>query len=745
MHFAITAAQQSRLQQILEAQQTRGSKEYHKWLTPEQYGQMFGLSSSDINKVTNWLQQQGFSNIEVARSRDSVSFSGNATLAQAAFQTSIQQYTVDGVTHFANSTAPQLPRALQGVVESIRGLNDIAPHPLGASPAALHAHYTSAGPSSVSGNSHFLVPYDFATMYDIGPLYGAGTTGNGEKIAVAGQYDISSDQSDITQFRSVMQLPANTPTLVSVSGSTPGTALSDFNESMINVEWSGAIAYNATVVYVAAGDAFTAATYAIDQNLAPVVLLTYGHCEALWSGSNEITTLNNEFQKANSQGITVVVPSGDLGAADCDAPTSSTPPTTASHGPAVDFPASSPYVTAVGGTELNDCNGSYWNSTNNQFQGSVTGYIPEVAWNDTTTPAVSCGQVSHSENGVKNILAASGGGASTVNSKPTWQTGPGVPNDNFRDVPDVAFAASPYHDPYLYCFQGVCQQGLPDPNKSSVLLAGGTATVSAAFAGVVALLDEAQKSSGLGNINQRLYQIAGSSSSAFHDITSGSNEVPCASGSTGCGSGGTFGFTAGAGYDQVTGLGSIDVNALASEWGSDFSLTLTPSTVSVAPGASATSSVAVSAVNNFNGNVTFSCSVASTLANVSCSVPGSVTGSGSVTVTVTAATSAAAPRFRPFGGFTAGKGPMLFGFLLMLFSCFAAWFLMPRRTWRIVTVAAGLSCFALLSSCGGGGGGGGGGNTGGTSSVGPAESGTVTVTATSGSVAHTAALTVNVT
>ncbi len=723
IHLAMTTAQRADLERLLQAQQTRGSREYHKWLTPEEYASRFGLSNSDIQKITSWLENLGFSNIEVARSRNAVSFSGTAAQVQAAFQTPIHQYEANGEQHFANASDPVLPKPLSGVIEGIRGLNDFRPKPrLIRSRGSVQPHFTS----NISGN-HFLVPDDFATIYDVQPLYGSGVDGAGQKIAIAGQSDIA--LKDIEAFRSAAGLAPNNPQVI-LDGADPGTNSGDESEADLDIEWAGGVARNASIIYVNSKNAFTSATYAVTNNVAPVLVLTYGNCESTLGGV-ELNSLNSTFKQANAQGITVVVASGDDGAADCDEPNDPKSPavSTASHGLAVDFPASSPYVTAVGGTEFNDCAGNYWNSTNNGSAGSVLSYIPEVGWNDSSSPAVPCGSAA-------GVLSASGGGKSSFESKPSWQQGTGVPNDGFRDVPDLALAASPQHDGYLVCSGGDCVNGFRNTDTTLDVIGGTSATVPT-FAGIVALLNQKMGSS-QGNINQTLYNLASFSTNAFHDITSGNNQVACKAGSPDCPAALVMGYTAGPGYDQVTGLGSVDADNLVNEWTSDFQLAVNPTSVSLSAGGSATAAVQVTALNNFAGTVSFSCSVPGTLANVTCLVPGTVSSSGTATVTVTAGASAAAPRFFRWGAFRMPPARVT-GLAIVFAALIALLLARPRKRLQSAGLGFAVLWLAIAAGCGDGS------SSGAAESVQPVpESGSITITATAGVLTHTTTLSTTV-
>lgn len=712
LHFALSSAQSSDQQQLLKQQVTRKSSQYHKWLTPEEYAARFGVNSNDLEQVSAWLAREGFSNIEVARSHTSVSFSGNAAQAQSAFHTSLHQYlTADGKTHYANISDPVLPKALQGVAASIHGLNDIHPKPH----LRPHPHFTS----NQSGDN-YLTPNDFATIYDLQPLYGNGINGTGESIAVVGQTDIA--VSDIEAFRTAAGLPQNNPQII-LTGTDPGTNTDDEGESDLDIEWAGGVATNATIIFVTSTDVFTSLTYAIDNNVAPIVSITYGNCE-VQLGAAYVGTLNSLFAQASMQGQTLVAASGDDGAADCDTGN------TATQGLAVDFPGSSPYVTSIGGTSFNEGTGSYWSTTNNSYGGSALSYIPEIAWNDT---ALGGG------------LAASGGGASIYFTKPSWQTGTGVPADGARDVPDLAFAASPSHDGALYCTAGSCVVGFRDTNDVYLTVVGGTSVTSPSFAGILALLNQQTKSI-QGNVNPVLYSLASFSTDAFHDITSGNNIVPCQLGSPNCPASLEMGFSTGVGYDQVTGLGSVDGYHLVSEWNGDFSISASPTTLSVARGAAASVLVAVASEGNFTGTVSFTCAVPSTLTNTTCSIPGTVSGSGTATLTITTGATAVAPVWRRFWKFPRQSGPfglMVFAGLLVLSGlCYGSRYFGPRRRMPALAVSFVVLLFAVVSGCGDGSG-----SSTTTTVTTPAtttETGTVTITATSGTLTNSATIAVSV-
>jgi Pro-kumamolisin, activation domain/Bacterial Ig-like domain (group 3) len=578
--FKRTAVQAADLARLLEEQQDPNSPNYHAWLTEDQYADRFGLTPAELARVVAWLEAEGLRIDYVSRSRTWVMFSGSAGQVQSAFHTEIHGYEVNGASHFANATDPSIPEALAPLIWLVRGLDDfrIAPPRLKLKPA----------PDYTSGGSHALTPGDIATIYDINALYQNGFSGSGQKIAVVGQTDIY--LSDIEAFRTEFGLPSNNPELVLVAGSPdPGVSSDDLIESSLDLEYAGGVAPDATVIFVYSTDVFTSVAYAIDQDLAPLISMSYGGCESEISSWPASTGAYYESvaQQANALGITWLAASGDSGAAACDYGSGIQ---AASHGLAVNFPASVPEVTAVGGTEFNEGSGTYWSATNNANLSSALSYIPEIAWNDT---AAGGG------------LAATGGGASIIFSKPSWQTGTGVPNDGVRDVPDVSFDASNDHDPYLIYADG------------DYWYVGGTSASTPVFSAILALLNGYLVSNGIlsqagvGNINPTLYRLAQTTTGVFHDITAGNNIVPCVNGSPNC-SNGQLGYSAGPGYDQATGLGSLDAYNLATQWAASLAGATATAVVanpaSLAPGGSTVLTATVRATSGTTspaGSVSF--------------------------------------------------------------------------------------------------------------------------------------------
>ena len=600
------AAGQLSLEALLDAQHDPASPQFQQWLDPAAFESRFGVSESDVARVTEWLTSQGFSIDEIPAGRRTLVFSGTAGQVDAAFHTPIHTYRVAGELHHANSADPQIPAALASVVAGVVSLHDFRRAP-------LHTGIQAA-PEYTSGSAHYLAPADFAAIYDVAALYSSGITGSGQTLAIVGRTNIH--VADVTAFRSQFGLPVNNPTVI-VNGPDPGVISTDEEaEADLDVEWSGAVAQMAAVKFVVSASTNStdgidlSAQYIVSNNTAPVLSISFGSCESQM-GSAERAFYTNLWQQAAAQGITAFIASGDSGAAGCDSPSE----TKATGGQAVNGLCSSPYSVCVGGTEFNEAgnNSLYWSATDNASQGSALSYIPEVAWNESAS------------NGGSDLWAT-GGGASAYYSKPSWQSGPGVPADSKRDVPDVALSTAG-HDGYLVDILG------------SFYIVSGTSAASPSFAGLMALVNQ-KTGARQGNINTTLYPLAALAASGgapvFHAIAGGNNTVP-----------GVTGFTAGAHYNQATGLGSPDAFLLVNHW-KDASTPSTPaftlsaaSAISIAPGAHGTITVTSAITGGFSSAVALSISglpagVTVSFAPATLAAP----GSGSSTLTISAASSA---------------------------------------------------------------------------------------------------------
>ncbi len=578
MFFKRSTTQETALKQLISDLHTPGSSSYHKWLTPDQFGKQFGPSDQDLATVQSWLSSHGFSVTKVNAGRQSIEFSGNVAQFRNTFHAQIHKYAVNGEIHYANADAPQIPTAMASVIGGFASLNNfrVKSYIRTLGKATYDQKTDKATPqwtigSSAAGYSFVLSPGDYTVQYDLQPLYTAGINGSGQTIAIINESNINIYL--VNQFRSLFGLPANPPQVI-IDGNDPGVdGVNDpdgpnyaSGEAYLDVEWSGAVAPNATIDLVIAGDTqiesgvTLALEHAIYGNLAPVVSLSFGLCESAVGSGN--TFVNDLYAQGAAQGQTIIASTGDAGSAGCDDDNSQY---YAVSGQAVSGFASTPYNVAVGGTDfyysswnqgstaINNQLQTYWSSTNGNFNASnntpvvsILGVIPEQPWNesqyglDIINFYDATGQTATS-------IAGGGGGASNAaicssgyNSngactgtlsgypKPAWQTGTGVPSDGVRDIPDVSLFASSGINASYYptcASDGDCQ---PVSSGGTVQITGvgGTSASAPSFAGIMALVN--QKYGPQGQADYVLYPLFKQVPAAFHDVVNGTNSVPCA-------------------------------------------------------------------------------------------------------------------------------------------------------------------------------------------------------------------------
>jgi hypothetical protein len=640
-----TSEQEAALAELLREQQDPSSPNYHKGVTPQEFGARFGASDHDIQAVTSWLQSHGLRVLEVSPGRNIIQFSGTAAQVETALRTSIHSYVVNGEQHWANSSEPQIPAALGDVVAGINTLHNFHRKPMSRMVGTFSRSNATGETKPIRPQFTFdlgqacsglqtagcfgVAPFDFATIYNVLPLWNAGIDGTGETIAIVGDSNIN--PADVTNFRSIFGLPVNAPhVIIADNGSDPGIQPppnGDELESDLDVEWAGAVAKGATIDFVISKSTNStqgvdlAAEHIINHNLAPVLSESFGECElGLGSGGNAF--FNSMWQMGAAEMITIVVSTGDSGASACDFPNNNTAAALpASNGLQVSGIASTPFNIAVGGTDFDQLSNatSFWNTTNAQTtQLSAKAYIPETTYNDSCTslvfgaagfsplPEVNCNntaQLAPSINpiggggGVSNCTAPTGPNPSNCAggyAKPAFQSAPGVPNDGKRDLPDVSLFAG---DGLVGSFYVICEQdqnspstnnpcSLANPNNDT-LGVGGTSASAQAFAGIMALVVQKTKSrQGIGAATV-MYQLAAQqsvsacSSSAtpantcvFNDVTKGTISQPCVKNSTNCivatssdATGVLSGCDAAPGYDLVTGLGTINAESLVNNFG----------------------------------------------------------------------------------------------------------------------------------------------------------------------------------
>jgi subtilase family serine protease len=584
--------QATALATLLDEQQDQSSPNYHKWLTPLQFGQQFGASEQDIQTITSWLQSQGFQVNHVANGRNVIEFSGTAGQVQQAFHAAIHEYSVPTATgneeHWANAADPQIPTALASVVVGVATLHNFLKAPQHILSTQKFPFFRKPGMTpeftGVNGNNqpvHAVTPGDLAIIYNANPLYAASPAinGTGSTIAVVARSNI--DIQDTGDFRNTFGISGPEPRIV-LNGPDPGNlGGGEEVEAVLDISYSGALAQGANVNFVISASTNSAdgvdlsEMYIIDHNFGDVMTESFGGCEE-GATAAEAAGISNLAEQAAAQGITYLVSTGDNGSAGCDNPSSPA----ATHGVSVNILASTPYTVGVGGTMFNEgANAAtYWNATNNGVLASALSYIPEDVWNESCSGS-SCGSA-------KPNLAAGSGGVSILFPKPSWQSGvagiPTTPVPLMRNLPDVSLTAAG-HDAYLICLEGSCEQGEFEG------VAGTSASVQA-FGGIMALVRQ-KIAARVGQADYVFYKLAATETLAncngskatpvpstnciFYDTTVGNNAVP--------------GITNGdypttVGYDRATGLGSVNITNLVNRWStvtfapSVTTLTVTPTT-----------------------------------------------------------------------------------------------------------------------------------------------------------------------
>jgi len=565
--------QEQALQKLIAELYNPLSPNYHKWLTSREFGRMFGPSRQDIETITKWLKSHGFQVNVVYTSGMLIDISGTAGLVHDAFHTEMHKYNIEGVEHIANASDPQIAAALAPVVEGFASLNDFMPRPAMQKRAARPEPQFDSFVLDVG-------PQDFATIYNLTPLWTASTpiTGQGQTIVVIEDTDM--DPADWSTFRSAFGLSSFSGTLAQIHPAPPSgkdnckdpLTNSDESEAALDAEWSGAVAPDAAIEVASCADTKTtfggliAAQNLLNSNSPPpIASLSYIDSEGdLGSSGNAV--INSTMQQAAAEGISVFACAGDSGAAarDYGAPA-------ATRGITVNGLASSQYDAAVGGTDFQDVvdgtSSSYWATSDGAGDGSALSYIPEMTWNNSCASSVlftyegysSGAAFCNSPLGEEFLdIAAGGGGPSSRYSKPSWQSGVvGIENDGKRDLPDVSlFSANGlYTHALLYCMSDPTEGGFPctysNPIDAGSSSAGGTSFAAPSFAGIQALVNQ-KTNTNWGNPDSVLYTLAATeygsgsnpnqsnltscnstngnavgSACVFYDVTTGDNDVVC--------------------------------------------------------------------------------------------------------------------------------------------------------------------------------------------------------------------------
>jgi kumamolisin len=495
---ALPLRNQAALQQFIASVSTPSSSLYGRYLTPQQFTDQYGPTAQQVSTITSYLTAHGLHIDSVAVNREVIDASGTVAAMSGAFGTTLGRYHDSrlGRDFFANDSAANVPGDIAPLIVGVAGLSN---HYL------LH-HSRAIRPHVGGGPAGGYTPAQLKTAYDVNPLATAGYTGGSQHV---GLFELDGfQQSNITTYDNQYGLSSPAPVKVNVDGGS-GPLGGGQVEVELDIEVIQAIAPAANITVWEGPNSAQGVvdTYnaMVTSNTTPTNSTSWGLCE---SQANTIpgfiSSEDQIFQQGAAQGLSFFAASGDNGAFDCG---SGAPPSTL----AVDNPADDPYMTGTGGTALN-------------LNGNDT-YSSESAWGD------------HSRN------IGSGGGLSTVFTKPSWQTGPGVPSDNSRLVPDIASDADPNTGISIYTTIN---------HQTGWTVVGGTSAAAPSWAAFAALYNQDATANGkprLGFANPVLYTLAGGSQAfpAFHDITTGDNLF----------------YSATTGWDYPTGLGTYNAYNLA--------------------------------------------------------------------------------------------------------------------------------------------------------------------------------------
>jgi len=557
------AEREAAVKKLIDDMHNPASPDYHRWLTPREIGIRYGLAAEDLEVIQSWLESHGLTVNRVYSNGLIIDFAATAAKIREAFHTDIHHLELpSGERHIANMSDPEIPAALAPAVKGIASLHDFFPraHSMALGPVSYNRAANTWQPHfniKIDGAVyHTLAPYDFATIYDLLPLWKQGYTGKGVTIAAVEDTNLL-HAGDWKTFRKTFGLDKFTEATFKqiYPGCTNPGQNGDETEAALDVEWASAAAPDARIVLSACADSAT--TAGLDLAIlgliefAPPDIITdsYGLCETI-TGAAEIALENLEAEIATLEGTTFFIAEGDDGADQC-APVE--PTNYATEGINGGDNTASAYAVDVGGTDFMaqynfDVNGiplsNYWSPANDPTtKASALSYIPEIPWNDGCTskliytdPLIGPYTQAYGVNGFCNSAAgqpflidvAGGGGPSTCftgkpsipgvvsgtcqgNPKPFYQFDvPGVPRDGLRDQPDLSLFASngAWGSFYLECMSDTSQGGAVCSARNDAVVegGGGTSFSAPAMAGIQALIN--QKFGRQGDANYVYYALA---------------------------------------------------------------------------------------------------------------------------------------------------------------------------------------------------------------------------------------------
>jgi subtilase family serine protease len=487
------------------------SPNYRRYLTPAAFATRFGATSATVDAVTAYLEGYGLHVGALSAGHVILQASGSSSDVAHAFDAPIATVRMSGGTLAAQfESKATLPASISHDVIGVAGLSSVVPiannavvsHDVAHAAAATSCAGANDGASATSTVPNNLGGYTLqqeAELYGLTSAYDDGDTGAGQTIGI---YELGTyDPSDVATYYSCYGI-TTAPTTINVDGGTTG-AYSD--EATMDVEQTAGLAPGASIEVYDGPNSGTGPTdiytQMADDDTATVITTSWGDCEV--DPANDPQAEEPIFEQMAAQGQTVVAASGDEGSSDCNGITNNQP--------AVDDPASQPYVTGVGGLDVSN----------------ITGPVESV-WND----------------GTNSGGGASGGGESQIWSRPSWQQAPGITSaDTMRMVPDLTVIGDPSTG-FVQYFTGSAGGFCHRSCSGGWGTIGGTSISSQLVGALVAVSAQSCGVSRLGFINPALYAMD-SEGVGFNDVTTGNNDLY-----------GEGVYSAGVGYDMASGLGS---------------------------------------------------------------------------------------------------------------------------------------------------------------------------------------------
>jgi pseudomonalisin len=521
IHIAVGLQEQnaSQVQTILKRMITPGDSLYGTSYSLDQFVAEFGATSAQVSAVTGYLSSFGFQNVTADPNNLVVEADGSAAEVEKAFNTSLFQYTAKGVSFFANTTAAQIPSSLQGIVVAVLGLNSlVSVHTDRTTLAAGHPATAPCTPpecptpdlsNDTFSAQQYQIAYDAACPSDNTKCAAHNfPSGSTTAVGIISEGSLTQVVTDLRSYEKLYSLPQVPVTVVNAG--IPSADTSGADEWDLDSQTSTGIAQQVSHLYFYVATSMTdsdlalAINKAVTSNKVKAFNMSFGECEFSAYIDGSMLVDDEVFGEAALQGITPFASADDQGSA---CPLEGTNGVPLSGPPDTAYPASSPYVVAVGGTNL--------------FVNADYTYDYEVAWE------------------------ASGGGISYFETSPFWQSYTGTGSEPIvpsaaagdRGVPDVSMCAGGTE--YAICAANIIVDG-------TATLVGGTSLSSPLAMGSWARIESAHKCK-LGFASPLIYQLANGAptltSPYFNDVILGGNGL----------------YTALPGYDYVTGLGSFDV------------------------------------------------------------------------------------------------------------------------------------------------------------------------------------------